>query len=413
MQYRAIFTAGAPPCPSDADAAAERILRGPPHAAQPAPTETLSVRLPAGAAEYVALASSDGAPCLLKLPAGAAGQWTAALSLASWGEGASELRPSELVHADRLSCAVLGAWAGAAAEEMVRAVSFALGHVHEGAYLASVADHAAFSAASLGRVGIDASALLHAPLRSAALRVFSASLRAAADHWKRALGGIHWAATPASAAAIAALSASAAPAAASAEAALAPPTPPMCLLRFVPLAVLCNHAMASFNQLRPTAAYELRDEAARALAAALVECATALRDCAAQAAASGEHGSTHHRMMSGSFLEDLVPHLARCLDALLPQWAPPDALGTRHASAVPMVGDGWGVRIVKRVRDVLVPGVPGDALAGWADDSALEPQEVDPFAAWALEAAAQIGTTQAGGAPPMIAPAPPMPGQSA
>jgi hypothetical protein len=244
---------------------------------------------------------------------------------------------------------VLAAWASASADELLAAVGACLARVGDGAYVASVAEHATHACVYLGRVGIDMSALLHPMLRHAALHVFGSCLRAAAGHWTHALGSVHWAAPPASAAAIAALSGRPADADSS--------SPPMSLLRFVPLSVLCNHAMAAFNQLRPSAAYELRDAAAQDLASTLAECAAALRGRKAEAAAAG--GGDHHAMMVAAFRDELTPFLAACLDALLPPWTPPDVLGTRQVQDVP--DDGWAGVIGRGVADVLA--APGDARA--------------------------------------------------
>jgi hypothetical protein len=247
---------------------------------------------------------------------------------------------------------VLSSWAKASADDLLDAVSACLARVEDGAYVATIAEHASHACGYLGRVGLDVSALLRPMLRDAALRIFSSCLRAAATHWTYALGSVHWAAPPASAAAIAALSGSGATAEGGPS---SPPAPPMSLLRFVPVAVLCNHAMAAFNQFRPTAAYELRDPAAQELASTLSECATALRSRGADAAAAG--GATHHAMMMASFRDELTPFLAACFDLLLPQWTPPDPLGTRQAQGVQ--DDGWAGIIGRGVAEALA--APGES----------------------------------------------------
>lgn len=348
MQYRAIFCAGSAPTPPDAHAAAERILRGPPLPAEQPSTQPVSVRLPAGAGEWVAVASADGGACLVQLPAGATAgsEWSPELPAARWGDPLAELRPAQLVHGDRLSCAVLGAWAKASADDLLAAVGACLARVEDGAYVATIAEHASHACAHLGRVGLDMSALLRPMLRNAALRVFGSCLRAAASHWAHALLTVHWAAPPASAAAIAALSVGAPPADGGSS---SPPMPPMSLLRFVPVAVLCNHAMAAFNHLRPSAAYELRDSAAQDLASTLAQCAATLRGRGAEAADAG--GAEHHSMMVASFRDELTPFLAACLDVLLPQWTPPDALGTRQTRQVQ--DDGWAAVLGRGVADAL------------------------------------------------------------
>jgi len=358
IQYRAIFCF-TEPAESDATSEVDRILRKTPLKAEPPPLEPVTVHLPVGEGELIAVEGADGGVFLKNVPAGlSAGEdWTVELPTATWGDPRSELNPLTLVQGDRLCGAILASWAVASVDELLRSVRDCLSRVHDGAYVASIAENASYTCASLGRVGLDISALLHQHIRDAALRIWSSCLRGATDHWLKALRGVHWAAPPASAAAIAALSpvnpTSILEGSGSHDGVVAPPVPPIALLRFVPLAVLCNHMMASFNQLRPLADYELREPAVEALGTALCECASALHACTPNAAAAGEHGMAHHAMMVRSFFDELTPHVVSCLRVMLPQWSSSDIMTTHEQTVAPSMDDGWEQRILRRLRDAL------------------------------------------------------------
>lgn len=350
--YRALFApeaddeAAAPPLTARGRVAGT-ASRG---ASASAPRRPLAVECPTGAqpGDSLVACDADGVAHMVSVPpnasAGVPFEVMVPYAKDGWGDACNEFAPGTLAQADSLASLLLSSWAAERVDELLQTLGAWLPKVREGDFLAYVIEQTGHCARALGRVGLDVAALARAPFREAVLRILDDGLEAATAHWGDALAAHRWNAPHASAAAIAALSpAQAADTAAAPTAEVAKgqaggggrmvsSSPPLALLQHPPVAVLLNHLLTVFNELRTCAPYELRHALFARVQAALLACVSALADVDASgsekggAGIVGEQARAHYRSLCACMAEHLVPHVARCLDQLVPAWEPPPEL---------------------------------------------------------------------------------------
>lgn len=281
-----------------------------------------------------------------------------------------ENAPPAGVSATQLGNLLLGKWAIERIDEFVLTLRTWLPRVREGAFLANLIEQCSYSARSLARVGMDVSAFARGPFRDAVLELLDDGLAAAKEHWLDAIRVHKWNVPHASAAAVAALapSGSGTTGAPDADAAAAggsggsvgsgadrtatSPAPPLALLQHPPVAVLLNHFLVVFNEMRSCAPYELRPAFFNQVATTLRDCVRALADAREAAIALGLGAREHFRSLCACMAEHLVPYLAVCLDVLVPVWVPPPEL--QPAGGAP-TDDGLAARLVEVVLEWLRP----------------------------------------------------------
>ena len=166
-----------------------------------------------------------------------------------------------------------------------------LPRVREGDFVAYVLEQCAHCSRSLGRVGLDIAALARGPFREAVLRILDEGLEAAEGHWRETIANHRWSTPHASAAAIANLQGGGG----AAEAAGGAAGPPLALLQHPPVAVLTNHVLTVFNELRTCAPYELRGSFFERVRVRLLACVKILDALQQQPSLGGGAGaSTSH-----------------------------------------------------------------------------------------------------------------------
>lgn len=351
-QYRAVFATGEEPSSA---AKVAGLTSG--------PTRRQWVHCPEGnsAGDTLVAMDVDGVTHVLTSSPLGAGEHAFEAELPcelTWGKPSNELAPGELAQAERLGGLLLANWAAERVGDFLQTLTTWLPRVQEGAFLANLIEQCTYSAKSLARVGLDFSTLARAPFRDAILRLLDEGLAAAIDHWSDAITAHRWNAPHASAAAIAALAPTGGGASGTDEptveggASRAPSrAPPLALLQHPPVAVLLNHMLVVLNELRPCAPYELRRPFFSRLRGALLTCVRALAEVEGGVAFS-EQARAHFRSLCACMADHMLPHLAVCIDQLVPEWTAPPEVSTASVTAS---GDGEVALLVDAVRERLLP----------------------------------------------------------
>ena len=318
----------------------------------------------------------------------------------SWGDPANEFATSEVAVGSSLGALLLANWAGERVGDFLDILESWLPRIQEGAFLASVMEQTAYCARALGRVGMDFSSLARGPFRDAVLRILDIGLHAALDHWKEALRIHRWNTPIASAAALAALvPPPAAPPLATEDGAPPPSarasrqtglTPPVELLQHPIVAVFLNHILAALNELRPCAPYELRHAVCKRVQSTLLAGVNHLAEVLATSNGMGlgppaapastpatpapvpapkpppaavgplesDAARNHFTSLCRCVGEHMVPHVAACLDQLVPPWVPPPDISAGRQN-----DDALAAELVEAVREALRPlqGLPGSS----------------------------------------------------
>ena len=347
--YRAVFAPEGDD--DDAPKASSRSRAAPPTTTgqQPrVPRRSITVDTPPGAKvdDEIVVKDPDGVSHVVRVPAGPRGSAIPAAFDASvpfekdgWSDPSNEFALGELAQSDRLASLLLSSWASERVDEFLSMLQAWLPRVREGDFVAYVLEQCAHCSRSLGRVGLDIAALARGPFREAVLRILDEGLEASEGHWRETIANHRWSTPHASAAAIANLQGGGG----AAEAAGGAGGPPLALLQHPPVAVLTNHILTVFNELRTCAPYELRGSFFERVRVRLLACVKILADALQQqpslggggAGASTSHAKEHYASLCKCMAEVMVPHVASCLDQLIPCWAPPAELLPTGTSAAP------------------------------------------------------------------------------
>ena len=265
---------------------------------------------------------------------------------------ANKIPPGCLYAGEELSDALLQSWSTSQVGALLNILGSSLFRIRDGTYLASVIEQTSFAMASLGRVGMDLSPILRPLFRRAILKSFEDSVIAATRYFCDEVSVKNWE-PPLSVASVAALAALEAGEDTSVDEnhnrSGTPPPPPMSLVAFPILAVFVNHLLASMNDLRACAPYELRRDFFNIITNAIQACANALAQVFESAKPDAR---TRIVTLMEQLVHSAVPHLAACLDLMIPARSAPDTLGTAAPLDEPTC-DGLVEQIVEKAKTML------------------------------------------------------------
>lgn len=209
-------------------------------------------------------------------------------------------------------------WAARRSRTLIATMRDALPALPDSSFVAGALEQCMYCGQSLARVGIDFRGLLPPLFEERAVEIFLSHVRPAPAAFAADLGVYDWLVPPDRLERMG----------------LAGSSP---LLPFPPLAMLASRLVAAFNQLRQCAPLSVRGRVSAAVAAALAECAHALRRAAVAslADAGGDGDGDERRPIAGlarAMAELLLPRAEEMLAAVYPG-ASMDLAGVRRTLA--------------------------------------------------------------------------------